>query len=180
MDNVWLHVENMKLIKEVCVSVILDMPDIMVSVNFVLQIQFLMLIKQVVNAHKILLIIKDKTMFVQSALLNHSLMQKKVDVIVFYSMLMMLVEIVHLTATKIKPIPIKLRDVNVCQAMNSMDKLVLVFVMQMNIGKLIDVFVMLAILDLMVFASFVLQIQLLMLIKQVVSAKRVPIFMVQL
>ena len=104
MESVPHHVDNTNPIKEVSVSVTLDMPDIKVSANCVLQAQPLILIKQAVFVHKILPIMMAKIMSVLPVLQDPSQMPIEMAANASSSMNMMLMENANPIVHKMKNI----------------------------------------------------------------------------
>ena len=104
MVLVYHPVVNMNPIKEVSVSVMLDMPDIKASANYVLQALLPMAIKQIVSVHRILPIMMVKIMFVLLVLQDPSQMLIKMVVNVSSSMHMIVLENANLIVHKMKNI----------------------------------------------------------------------------
>ena len=104
MVSVPHHVDNTNPIKEVSVSVILDMPDIKVSANCVLQALPPTPIKQTVFVHKILPIMMAKIMSVLPVLQDPSQMPIEMAANVSSSMNMMLMENANPIVHKMKNI----------------------------------------------------------------------------
>ena len=98
------HVDNTNPIKEVSVSVILDMPDIKVSANCVLQALPPTPIKQTVFVHKILPIMMAKIMCVLPVPQDPSQMLIEMAANVSSSTLMILLENANPIALKMKNI----------------------------------------------------------------------------
>ena len=172
MVSVPHHVDNTNPIKEVSVSVILDMPDIKVSANCVLQALPPTPIKQTVFVHKILPIMMAKIMCVLPVPQDPSQMLIEMAANVSSSTLMILLENANPIALKMKNILNPPKIANASLVMKEWMESVWANVRKINSIKSIHVSAMLDTSDIMVLVDCALKTPSQMLSKLTVSANR--------